>query len=184
MDAMIDVTAYATVQGAIDAARTAGRPVWFPAGSYVIAEPLIYYDKRRAARSARREHHPQRPGRSNYIMLIPDAGSTVEQVIIDGLTFDQRSDLFGFTPRDHVVEHQRGERITIRHCTFLNVITVAIWADTKGANTTTQHVRIEDCWIQNSVSGGIGLFGDVQDLVIAGNRIEHCQDDGIAPAWT
>jgi hypothetical protein len=170
----------AAIQSALNAAAVAGSVVWFPAGSYLISDTLVYGAAvtLRGVRGA--SVITNDTGRSNYIMLIPDAAATVTDVVIEDLTFDQRSDNFGFTARDQLLSINKVARVTIRHCTFVNVVTMAVWADTKTADTTTSQVRIENCWIQNSTGGGISLFGDVQDVIITGNRIEHCQDDAIA----
>ncbi len=170
----------AAIQAALDAAAVAGGVVWFPAGSYLISDTLVYgaATTLRGVRGA--SVITNDTGRSDYIMLIPNAAAAVTDVAIEDLTFNQRSDVFGFTASDQCVSINEVSGITIRNCTFRNVVTMAVWCDTKTADTTTRNVRIEGCWIENSLGGGVSLFGDVQDVVITRNRIEHCRDDAIA----
>ncbi len=173
----------AAIQAALDAAHTAGGGVvWFPAGVYLIGDELVYYANTMLSGVPGGSILQNSTGRgaSDYIMLIPDAATTVTHVLIENLVFDQRSDSFGFSSSDQCVSVNEVADLTVRNCVFRNVVTMAIWADTKTADTLTQNVVIDRCTIENSEGGGISIFGKVQDWHVTNCVIYSCKDDGIA----
>ena len=137
----------ASIQDALDAAGVSGGEVTFPGGTYLISDILYYYSNTILSGHGQSQIKNTNT-RDSYIMLLPDPNSLVTNVLIDGLTFDQRGDLYGFTSSDQLLSINEVSGITIRNCVFKNVITMAIWADTKTADETTQHVPIDGCRIE------------------------------------
>lgn len=168
------------IQAALTAAAGNGYTVYFPAGQYKITTTLEY-----SSDTTLRGEHGQ-SWLTNYITASPWIVLThlpnyvAENVVIENMGFNQRSDVTGFDADSYCVGINEVESLRITGCVFRKINTMAIWCDTKTADSQTRHIEIDHCWIQNSEGGGISLFGDIADVTVSDNLIENCKDDAIA----
>jgi parallel beta-helix repeat protein len=171
----------AAIQAALDAIGELEQTLYFPTGQYKITSTLTY-----GSSTVLRGEHGQ-SWLTNYISASPwlmlkpiSAAYQVLNITIIDMAFDQRSDVTGFDSSSPCISINEVEGLRITGCVFRKINTMAIWCDTKAADTQTRNVLINGCWIENSEAGGISLFGNIADATIVNCLIENCKDDGIA----
>jgi parallel beta-helix repeat protein len=170
----------AAIQAALTAAAGNGLTVYFPAGYYRVTATLLYGGNTSLLGEYGSSWLVNYISASPWILFTADPGATVENVVIQNLCFDQRVGTYGFDTASYCLGINEAQNIRIERCIFTSIITMAIWCDTKAADTQTRNVLINGCWIENSEAGGISLFGNIADATIVNCLIENCKDDGIA----
>ena len=110
--------------------------------------------------------------------ILAPSGKGVKNVIIEGITFDQRCDLYQNNGSSPCISINKCKNITIRNCIFKNIQTMAVWFD--DSEEYTENIKILDNTIENSYAGGFSVFGYCKGLIIRGNYIKDTKDDAIA----
>lgn len=172
---------FTAIQAALTAVPSTGAVVFFPAGDYLLGGTgsLKYKSgtilRGVGALSILRISTGR--GATDTILLEPTA-TGVANVVIEDLCFDQRGDSFGDSTTQYCVSVNATSDVTIRHCRFRNVRTMAVWCDS--STTPTVRHRLLDCTVEQAQSDGVSYFGDCRDFVIRGNTFRGCADDAVA----
>jgi parallel beta-helix repeat protein len=173
----------AACQAALNGAAVSGAIVHFPAGTFDINAVLTYGTEVQirgvGANSILRNHTSRNV--NSAIMLQPTSSTGITNITIRDLVFDQRSDILGQSPSSNCISINGLTGVTIDNVIFRHVITMAVWADSiASSGVSTTNVRISGCRIEDSLGGGISVFGQVSGWTVSHNRISNCQDDAIA----
>lgn len=171
---------------ALQAAFTAAAgsfPLYLRPGRYQITAPLVYQSDLAVVGEHRDlavvANTTTRTG--STAMLEPD-GVGVTDVTFSRLSFDQRGDVYdatGDATDDYLASVNATTRATFDDVAFHHARTMALWADAFPANPTT-YTTVTRCRVTSAGGGGFSFFGAFTDFEIAGNFVEHTQDDAVA----
>lgn len=120
---------------------------------------------------------------------IPDAGISTLTVVrpsapggalhVSDLTIDARASANGARADTPAISVDRTSGSVIRGVTFVDVNTMAVWADSRGEDETLDLSILENR-IESSLGGGFSFFGNIVGAIVSGNHIAGCADDAIA----
>lgn len=164
------------IQAAMDAAGKKGGTIRL-CGNYIISAPLLYKSNTRLLSEGGVLLYGDSVTVADKVMLKPYS-SGVENVVIEGVAFDHKGDVYGNNGTSPCVSVNRAKNVTIRNCIFRNVQTMAVWFDDNVGDT--ESIKIIDNTIENGYAGGFSVFGYADGLIVTGNHIKNLCDDGIA----
>lgn len=168
---------------AIQAALDTGYDVAFSRGIYDVRQAGIGSQSMTGEGTTWRLDSTLTPGpgldgtNSNLLMLYPKTDGA--RFTVSGITFDQRSDVYGDRSDSPCLSVQNVAAATITGCTTTRVLTMAIWCDSQGSDET-RGLLVTGNRGTDSIGGWFSVFGNVTGANVSGNIIDQCGDDAIA----
>ena len=148
-------------------AGAAGRPVYFPAGTYIVSSTLALPDGIHLVGDGRAvlKQRASNPNRASYYAMLAAEGAAKTDIRLEGLVFDGNRD----SNVDHGSPNGAGNQ-------------PAAWTGTLIALVAFQNVvraRIVGCEFRSSWGSGLWLT-DCADPLVVGNVVRDCRISGIA----
>lgn len=173
------------IQAALTAASASphGAAVYFPDGTYIISNWLVYYSGTSLVGNSKETVTIKNTTTrvSSTLMLRP-ADVDIHDVTVQGITWDQRGDSYDAvadSTSEPLMDCSNTVNMTVQRCGFKNVRTVGVYGDGSAAHPMV-NLRVLNNHVYQAGGDGISLFGSLVGFDIAGNLVEHAQDDAIA----
>lgn len=148
-------------------AGAAGRPIFFPAGTYIVDSTLALPDGIHLVGDGRAvlKQRASNPNRASFYAMLAAEGAAKSDIRLEGLVFDGNRD----ANVDHGSPNGAGNQ-------------PAAWTGTLVALVAFQNVvraRIVNCEFRSSWGSGLWMT-DCSDALVSGNVVRDCRISGIA----
>jgi len=173
----------AALQAALSAAGATGGTVHIGSGTYLISKRLVYGGRTTiTGDGAASTIIRNTTTRSTDTYMLTPARDGLVNVIVQGLTFDQRGDWYdrnGESTTQFLMDVRGTTSMTVQDNWFRNVRTIGVYSDTTKANAVVG-LKVLRNHVFEANGDGFSWFGSFRDFVIDGNIVEHTKDDAIA----